>query len=221
MNGPPSLIVDLDGTLIDSAPLIAGIVNQMLGHRGSPRTVAATDARAFLTQGGSQLVTALLGTDLADLAQDLADFRARYAALLTPADCLFPGVIEGLAALSALGVRMAICSNKPQSLCDKIVTDLSLERQFVAVVGSVDGIPLKPAPDLALRALAQLGTTAENCLYVGDSDVDRQTAASAGIGFLFVTYGYAEPGQHINALARFDRFDQLAPFIAASQRRVA
>ena len=221
MNGPPSLIVDLDGTLIDSAPLIAGIVNRMLADRGSLRTVAATDARAFLTQGGSQLVTALLGDDFADLDRDLTDFRARYASLRTPADCLFPGVRNGLAALSALGVRMAICSNKPHSLCDKIVADLALGQHFVAIVGSADGTPLKPAPDLALRALAQLGTTAADCLYVGDSDVDRQTAASAGIGFLFVTYGYAESDQQIDALARFDRFDQLAPYIAANERRVA
>ncbi len=58
---PPSLIIDLDGTLVDSAPLIAGIINQMLAERGVQHAVAATDARVFLTQGGSQLVAALLG----------------------------------------------------------------------------------------------------------------------------------------------------------------
>lgn len=221
MSGPPSLIIDLDGTLVDSAPLIAGIINQMLADRGSPRTVAASEARIFLTQGGSQLVTALLGPDLDDLDRDLADFRIRYAALQTPADCLFPGVRDGLDALSALGVRMAICSNKPQSLCDKIIVDLALDHHFVAIVGSTDGVPMKPAPDLAFRALAQLGTTAPDCRYVGDSDVDQQTAANAEIGFLFVTYGYAEQGQPIDALARFDCFDQIAPFISALQRRVA
>ena len=221
MSGPPSLIIDLDGTLVDSAPLIAGIINQMLADRSSSRTVAAIAARTYLTQGGSQLVTALLGPDLGDLDRDLADFRTRYAALATPADCLFPGVRNGLDALSALGVRMAICSNKPQSLCDKIVADLDLAHHFVAIVGSADGVPLKPAPDLAFGALAKLGVTAADCLYVGDSDVDQQTAAKAGIGFLFVTYGYAEAGTSIDALARFDRFDQIAPFISALQRQVA
>ncbi len=221
MSQPPSLIIDLDGTLVDSAPLIAGIINQMLADRGASRLVAANEARAYLTQGGSQLVTALLGDDLENLDDDLADFRTRYAALDTPTECLFPGVRDGLAALSALGVRMAICSNKPQSLCDKIIDDLHLRQHFDAIVGSTDALPLKPAPDLALRALELLGTSAADCLYVGDSDVDRRTAANADIGFLFVTYGYAEPGTPIDALARFDRFDQLAPFVAASQRRVA
>lgn len=221
MNDPQTLIIDLDGTLVDSAPLIAGIINQMLADRGAGRRVTASDARVYLTQGGSQLVAALLGPNLSDLDTDLADFRTRYAASDTPIDCLFPGVREGLAALSALGVRMAICSNKPQSLCNKIVADLDLDSHFGAIVGSSDDLPLKPAPDLAHRALALLGNTAEHCLYVGDSDVDRQTAASAGLDFLFVTYGYAEPGHAIDALAHFDRFDQLAPYLAAARRRVA
>ena len=221
MSGPPSLIIDLDGTLVDSAPLIAGIINHMLADRGSQRTVAASEARIFLTRGGSQLVTALLGPDLGDLDRDLADFRSRYAALTTPADCLFPGVRNGLDALSALGVRMAICSNKPQSLCDKIIADLALDHHFVAIVGSTDDVPLKPAPDLAFRALAQLGSAASDCRYVGDSDIDRQTAARAGIGFLFVTYGYAEAGKPIDALARFDGFDDIVRYLAARERRIA
>ncbi len=215
MTKPPSLIIDLDGTLVDSAPLIAGIINRMLADRGVDRSTSPEAARAYLTQGGSQLVTALLGDDLDELESDLAKFRSHYAALATPDDCLFPGVREGLATLSGLGVRMAICSNKPQSLCDKIVADLDLGRHFDAVVGSIDSLPLKPAPDLALRALDALGASPAACRYVGDSDVDRQTAANAGIDFLFVTYGYAEQGRPIEALARFDRFDQIALYLAA------
>ncbi len=221
MNRPPSLIVDLDGTLVDSAPLIAGIINSMLADRGVDRRVAAIDARAHLTQGGSQLVTALLGPDLVDLDTDLADFRTRYVALDTPPDCLFPGVREGLGALEAMGIRMAICSNKPQSLCDKIVADLDLGDTFDAVIGSRDALPLKPAPDLAQLALDRLGADPADCFYVGDSEVDRQTAANAGIGFLFVTYGYAEPGQPMPAFDRFDRFDAIPPALFALGRRVA
>lgn len=218
---PKSLIIDLDGTLVDSAPLIAGIINQMLAERGVQRAVAATDARTFLTQGGSQLVAGLLGDDLVDLTRDLADFRTRYHALDTPADCLFPGVRDGLTALSDLGVSMAICSNKPQSLCDKIAVDLGIADHFAAIIGSRDDTPLKPAPDLALLALDALGTTAAECLYVGDSGVDRRTAANAGIGFLFVTYGYAEEVFSIDSSPCFDRFDQLAPFVASLEQCVA
>ena len=145
----------------------------------------------------------------------------------TPAECLFPGVSDGLRALLRLGIRVAICSNKPQSLCDKIVADLALTSYCPIVVGSLAGVPLKPAADLAQLALAQLGAAPGECLFVGDSEVDRQTAVNAGIPFLFVTYGYAEPGATIDALARFDRFDELVRFvsdgrdIASARRRVA
>ena len=222
-----SIIFDLDGTLVDSAPLIAGIINEMLRERGSTRVVEASDARACLTKGGAQLVTELLGSTNAEIALDLARFRALYMARPTPPACLFPGVGDGLRALSRLGVRMAICSNKPQALCDKIVADLSMNVHCAIVVGSVAGVPLKPAPDLARLALAKLGAAPEECLYVGDSEIDRQTAENVGVPFLLVTYGYAEPGVAIDARARFDHFDELVQFVSqqrelsSAQRRVA
>lgn len=212
-----SIIFDLDGTLVDSAPLIAGILNEMLRERGSSRVLAASEAREYLTRGGAQLVTELLDSTCAEITLDLSRFRALYMARPTPAECLFPGVGDGLRALSQLGVRMAICSNKPQPLCDKIVADLALTPYCPIVVGSVAGVPLKPAPDLARLALAKLGAAPEECLYVGDSGVDRQTAENAGVPFLLVTYGYAEPGVAIDARARFDHFDQLVQFV--SQQR--
>ena len=224
---PITIIFDLDGTLIDSAPLCAEILTEMLAERGCDRVVAATDTRSYLTKGGSQLVTALLGSDGDETPDDLAAFRDRYAARPTPADCLFPGVRDGLGTLSRSGVRMAICSNKPQHLCDKIVADLSLASFFEVVVGSVPGQTPKPAPDLARLALEKLEVGPADCLYVGDSEVDRQTAAAAGIPFLFVAYGYAECDTRIEALARCDRFDELVDFvtqpreISSIRRRVA
>lgn len=209
----PSVIFDLDGTLVDSAPLCAAIINQMLRERGSSKVVDESAARAVLTKGGAQLIGALLGDEGEQVDADLARFRALYAARPTPVDSLFPGVEDGLRRLADLGVKSAICSNKPQSLCSKIVTDLALSPYCPIVVGSVAGVPLKPAPDLARLALAKLGAAPEDCLFVGDSEVDCQTAANAGIPFLFVSYGYAEPGVSIDALARFDRFDDVVDHV--------
>lgn len=223
----PAIIFDLDGTLVDTAPLCATIINQMLSERGSSKTVESSEARAFLTKGGTQLIAALLGSDGHQIDADLARFRTLYSGRATPPDSLFPGVLEGLRALARRGIQMAICSNKPQSLCDKIVADLALTPYCPIVVGSVAGVPLKPAADLALVALKRLGASPADCLFVGDSHVDHQTAANAGIPFLFVTYGYAEPIVAIDALARFDRFDDLVRFVvdgrssSSDQRRVA
>lgn len=219
-NPPLAIIFDLDGTLIDSAPTCAAILTEMLGERGSGRIVEADDARDLLTRGGADLVGPLLRSPPGNLARDLADFRARYAARRTPVDCLYPGVADGLRTLALAGARMAVCSNKPQSLCDKIIADLSLDQHLPVVIGSVDGIPLKPAPDLALKALERLGSEHGACWYVGDSGVDSRTAANAGIPFLLANWGYAEPGTTITALARFDDFDAVVRHVARPVGRV-
>jgi phosphoglycolate phosphatase len=208
-----AVIFDLDGTLVDSAPHISRLINDMLAERGVARRVAPEEARHYLTQGGHELVTALLADDGGDAVEDVADFRRRYVGCATPVDCLFAGVVEGIARLGDLGVRLAICSNKPQALCDKIVGDLGLADCFDAVVGSRAGVPLKPAPDLAAQALAQMAVPAAECVYVGDSEVDRRTASALDLPYLFVTYGYAEPGMIIGSDARFDRFDDVVRFL--------
>lgn len=209
MTAPPHIIFDLDGTLVDSAPLCAGIINDMLRARRSARTVSPVEARAFMTRGGADTVAALLGAECGEIASELADFRTRYAARQTPESCLYPGVREGLGQLAELGVRMAVCSNKPQHLCAKVVQDLGFDFAIASVVGSRPGHALKPAADLARLALDELGADAGDCLFVGDSEVDQLTARAAGIPFLLVAYGYAEPGWSAEAVRVIDRFDEL------------
>ena len=207
------IIFDLDGTLVDTAPLCAEIINAMLPERGSQRSVSAADARIHLTRGGHQLVAALLGEECGDLSAELADFRARYIARPTPQDCLFPGVKDALIALAGLGVGLAICSNKPQHLCEKIIGELKLGGAISVIAGSRTDRALKPAPDLALLALSGLGAEPGNCLYVGDSEVDLLTARAAGLPFLFVSYGYAEPGWSPAGLATIDRFEDIVGLV--------
>ena len=182
------IIFDLDGTLVDSATHIAAILSDVAG-----REIKASDARQYLTLGGGQLVSALLGDT--NLDQNLAKFREIYVAAPTP-DCLYPGVREGLDRLRDAGRTMALCSNKPQILCEKTVADLGLE-QFAVVLGSAGKpcvIPLTAA------------------LYVGDSKVDQHTAALSGIPFVFVTYGYAEPGFTTDVIS-FDNFPEIVDHI--------
>lgn len=196
-----SIIFDLDGTLVDSAPLIASILNEMRPERA----VTAAEARKYLTQGGAQIVAELLQSD--DIDADLATFRLLYRSRPTQPDCLFPGVRDGLQSLFDAGVLMAICSNKPLELCHKILNDLDLDH-FTTIAGSVDGSPLKPDPHLARQACVGLGP---NPLYVGDSKVDYETAAVTGIPFAFVTWGYAEEGFSFDG-QRFDHFEDLVQF---------
>ena len=181
------IIFDLDGTLVDSAPHIAAILSDVAG-----RSIDPAQTRQYLTKGGEQLVSALLGDD--NLDKNLAKFRSLYISAPTP-DCLYPGVRDGLDRLVAAGRTMAICSNKPQSLCEKVVADLGLDH-FAVVLGSA----CKPC-------IIPLAAS----LYVGDSKVDQETAAVTAIAFAFVTYGYAEPG-FVTDSPSFNTFTEVVDF---------
>ncbi|MCY7281439.1 MAG: HAD hydrolase-like protein [Sphingomonas bacterium] len=181
------IIFDLDGTLVDSAPHIAAILTQVAG-----REIHASQTRQYLTKGGEQLISALLGDESLD--ENLARFRELYISHPTP-DCLYSGVRDGLDRLASAGRKMAICSNKPQILCDKIVADLGLGH-FSAIIGGAR----KPSPQPLTATL-----------YVGDSIVDYDTAALSKIPFAFVTYGYADPGFNTDS-PQFDTFADVVDF---------
>ncbi|HSJ78787.1 MAG TPA: HAD family hydrolase, partial [Erythrobacter sp.] len=94
------------------------------------------------------------------------------------------------AALDAAGVGLAICSNKPQFLCEKILGDLALARHFRAIIGSALDRARKPAPDCAVLALAALGGSSADTLYCGDSAIDVATARAVGLPIALVAWGY-------------------------------
>ena len=184
------ILFDLDGTLIDSVRLTCAIIDQMLADRGVRFTADRATARAMDAIGGETMIAAVMGPYCRDPKAEIAEFRARHAVAETPADLAFPGVVEALSALSAAGVGMAICSNKPQHLCEKILADLGLARHFVAIMGARPDLPRKPAPDSARAALAALGAEPEHALYIGDSSVDVATARAAGVRLALVAWGY-------------------------------
>jgi phosphoglycolate phosphatase len=190
---PLDVVFDLDGTLVDSVSHCTAIMNAMLAERGSGRRIGEAEARPHITLGGPRMIEALLAHDCGDPDREIADFRARYAAMPTPPGCLFPGVREGLTELAEEGYRLSVCSNKPQALCEKVLDDLGLAGLFSAVVGSDGVLPLKPHPALLMRTLALTGGEARRCCYVGDAEVDVQLARAAGSALVFLTYGYADP----------------------------
>lgn len=203
------VIFDLDGTLVDSAFVCVDILNDMLADRGSARTIHPAHAKPWFSLGGARMVAALLAEECGDPDVEIVEFRRRYAERPTPAASLFPGVREGLHALADAGKRLAICSNKPQHLCDKVLADLNLTPFFEIVVGARAGYRAKPATDLLDLTLLTLRRPADDCLYVGDSEVDHAVAAAAEMPFRFMTYGYAEPGWTAAAMTRHDTFAAL------------
>jgi phosphoglycolate phosphatase len=204
---PVHAVFDLDGTLVDSVGLCTQIMNDMLAERGSGLRLTTEQARPHITMGGLNMVEALFGAECGDPDREIADFRARYRDIRTPASSLFPGVREGLETLAGWGVRLSVCSNKPQGLCEKVLADLELLALFDAVVGSDPSLPLKPDPALFDKTLRLAGAARDRCCYVGDTEVDHALAGLAEVPFILVTYGYAEPGGVFPGARRADHFD--------------
>jgi phosphoglycolate phosphatase len=187
---PRHILFDLDGTLVDSVRITCAIIDAMLAARGIAFRADPAVARAMDAIGGEAMIAAVMGPHCRDPKQEIAEFRARHAVVATPDDLAFPGVRDALAALAAAGVGMAICSNKPQHLCEKILADLDIARHFAAIVGARAELPRKPAPDGARLALAALAADPAATLYVGDSPVDVATARAAGLPLVLVDWGY-------------------------------
>jgi phosphoglycolate phosphatase len=144
--------------------------------------------------GGEAMIAAVMGSHCRDPKVEISEFRARHAVAATPPDLAFPGVADGLAALARAGIGMAICSNKPQHLCEKILVDLGFGRYFTAIVGARTDLPRKPAPDGARLATAALSARPDAMLYIGDSAVDAHTAQAAGVPLALVAWGYGLDG---------------------------
>ena len=211
-----SVVFDLDGTLVDSAPDIRRVANSVLAEEGrAPVTLEET--RGFIGSGAPVLVRRMAAAR--DLPQEgpgydalLARFLARYEGAVEQTR-LYPGVADALARLQAMGLRLGLCTNKPQGPTSGVLAHFGLTRVFGAVVGG-DTLPVrKPDPAPLLHVVEALG--GGPTLYVGDSEVDAQAAAAALIPFALYTEGYRKgPVAGIPHAFAFDHWDLLAQRLA-------
>ncbi len=187
----PAVIFDLDGTLIDSAPAIHAVSNAVLGSLGLP-ALGLAQVRGFVGRGVPHLVRELLLASGEDpdgplFARVEAALVARYETELdgnTP----YPGVAEALTALARQGCRLGICTNKPLRPAEAALRHVGLGDHFAVVVGG-DSLPMrKPDPAMLHAARERLG--GGPMLYVGDSEIDAETAVNAGAPFVLYTEGY-------------------------------
>ena len=188
-----SLIFDLDGTLIDSAPDMAAAVNTYLLAQGWP----VQDTRfveTFIGHGPRRLLldmfTALhLPTDAPSLESAHTAFMAQYWQAPTRLTQFYPDVRDDLHNLHAAGFALGLCTNKPQALTLRILEQLGIAPLFRAVVGA-DAVPAcKPDPGHLLAVAEQMGLEPGTWAYVGDSGIDQATARAAGVPFFVVPWG--------------------------------
>ena len=208
------LIFDLDGTLIDSAPDIRAAVNRMLAGEGLEPLDLPT-VTDFVGNGMPKLVERVMAVKGIDPARHKAltqvtldHYNAAPSALTRP----YPGVPQALAALEAAGHRLALCTNKPEAPARAILADLGLSRHFPVVIGGDTLTVRKPDPAPALECVKAMG--GGDAAFIGDSEVDAETAEAAGLPFYLFTEGYRKsPVSALPHRAAFSDFAALPGLI--------
>ena len=186
--GYATYLFDMDGTLLDTLADLTAAVNHTLEQYGYPRRTIE-QVRKGLGNGAVKLMAAMLpqGEETPGFADIMRDYRAWYQAHACVETCPYPGVPEMLKRLRQRGCKVAIVSNKPHGAACELA-----ERFFpgVPTFGESPETPRKPAPDMVFHALTALGAGKEGAVYVGDSEVDVQTARNAGLPVIGVAWGF-------------------------------
>ena len=194
-----TVLFDLDGTLLDTLEDILAAANYTLREMGYPERTLA-EMRRFVGNGAEMQVRRAFGAgaDETLIQKALVQYKAYYAAHCQEKTRPYNGVLELLAELKRRGYRLAVVSNKP----DEAVRPLAAQYfggLMDAAMGETAARRRKPAPDMVNDALAALGADRTRAVYVGDSEVDIETARNAGLPCISVCWGFRDREQLVEA----------------------
>ena len=192
-----AVIFDLDGTLLDTLADIADAANRVLLSRQLPTHEVAT-YRHFVGNGVEALMQRALPPEHQDaetIASSSVQFRRVYGETWNLTTLPFPGIHELLGLLGQRQLQMAVLSNKPHPNTIECIKQFFDDSTFALVHGQRDDVPSKPHPAPALAISSAFDVPPSQCLVVGDSDVDMQTAVSAGMRGIGVTWGFRARGE--------------------------
>ncbi len=183
-------IFDLDGTLIDSIGDLASSCNYALRKYGMGE-YSVDEVRMMVGNGVKKLMERATPDGLANPLFDevYACFRQHYMIHNLDTTRPYPGITEALAALKERGKNLAVVSNKFYAATQELVAHFFGDLIHVAI-GEREDIRKKPAPDTVMEAMRQLGVGADECVYIGDSDVDIDTARNSGMPCISVLWGF-------------------------------
>jgi len=212
---PRTVVFDLDGTLVDTGPDLTAALNHALGVLGR-RTVDEESVKEMVGLGARKLLErglAATGTVTPELVEaGVQPFLDYYAANIRVGSQPYDGIEAAMDALSADGVKLAICTNKPQRLSEMLIDALGWKGRFAAILGA-DRVPQrKPHPDHLLSTIEAAGGEVRSCAFVGDSIVDVAAAKAAGVPVVAVSFGFPDrPADTLGADAVIDSYDELLP----------
>ena len=188
-----AFIFDLDGTLLNTLDDLAASVNYALRTHGMPERTL-DEVRSFVGNGVRLLMERAIpeGTDNPRFEETFATFRQYYMDHSLDKTRPYEGIPEMIHALKQRGCRLAVVSNKFYAATQELISHFFPEITVAIGEHESEGIRKKPAPDTVFEALRQLGVGKENAVYVGDSDVDLQTAHNSGLPCISVLWGFRD-----------------------------
>jgi phosphoglycolate phosphatase len=211
-----AVVFDLDGTLIDSAPDLHTAANRMLDDLRRP-PLTLENVAGFVGNGVPSLVARCLaatGGPAKDFEHAVSRFREHYTRAPAHLTRPYVGVEMMLRRLTEFGFALGVCTNKPYELAAAILEELGIMWFLSAVVGGDTLSKLKPDPAPLLLCLDRLGVDPMSTLYVGDSEIDAETAFRAKVPFALYSGGYLRGSvDAFNPLYVFDRFEDLSDYI--------
>jgi phosphoglycolate phosphatase len=232
----PTIVFDLDGTLVDSAPDLIATLNTILAREGLPAVAFAT-ARNLVGGGARHMIERGLAAaaslpssasrgglrwGTADVERLCGQFIDHYAAHIADHSRPFPGVEVALDELARAGCRLAVCTNKLEGLALKLLGALGLKDRFAAICGADTFGVQKPDPAILHGTVARAGGRSDTAIMVGDAIPDIAVARAAGIAVIAVDFGYsgtpvAELGPD-RIVSSFERLPEVVFALLAAQK---
>jgi phosphoglycolate phosphatase len=196
MTSIPTIVFDLDGTLVDTAPDLISALNFILDREGLP-AVPMQSARNMIGAGARKLIERGLELEgraatVDDITRLTVDFIDYYAAHIADGSRPFEGLETALDDLTARGYRLAVCTNKLEWLSKRLLDALGLSPRFAAICGADTFGVSKPDPTILRQTVAQAGGDLSSTIMVGDAGTDIGVARRAGVPVIGVTFGYTD-----------------------------
>lgn len=215
-----TIVFDLDGTLIDTAPDLAAATNFVLGLKSLP-PVALAEIHPLVGHGSRAMIAAGLevhgcSVDEAELTHLHDKFLEFYAANVAVGSRPFEHIPELIDELKAKGAVLAVCTNKVEHLSKLLLSTLAIDQHFACIAGRDTFAEFKPSPVHLLKTIEASGGNPVQAVMVGDSEVDIATARAAKVPSIAVTFGYTpRPVRELGADAVIDHYSEFMPALNA------
>lgn len=221
-----TVVFDLDGTLVDTAPDLVATLNTVLAREGLP-VMPYEEARNLIGSGARRMIEGALRREgraivASEVDRMFADFIAHYAEHIADRSVPFPGLESALDRLAAQGCRLAVCTNKLERLSRLLLNALGMADRFAAICGQDTFGVQKPDPEILRRTIKAAGGRPDRAIMVGDSITDITTARAAGVPVVAVEFGYTDtPVSRLDPDRTIAHYDDLLAAIRAIMPQLA